>query len=59
MAENSTIEYENELYEVLDDKGAQHFEQVYVVYGNENGEHSDIDDSDEQFEEEGNLSMKI
>lgn len=51
MAEDSTVEYKYEMYESLDDNEVPNIEQVYVVSTN------DDDDSDEQFDEDGNFSF--
>lgn len=52
MADDSTVEYINELYEVLDENDAPAIEQVYVVSNNDND-----DNSDEQFEGDGNFPI--
>lgn len=53
MAESSSNEYVNEMYEILDDKESTHIEQVYVLCC----EDSDVDtnENDELFDKEGNF----
>lgn len=53
MAENSTLEYMNELHEYSEENE----EVSVVVFSNENGEYSDVNDSDDQLDLEGILSI--
>lgn len=54
MAEDSTVEYINDLYEILDENETPNIEQVYMVSHND-----DDDDSDEQFDDDGNFFNNI
>lgn len=50
MAESSSNEYANELYEIFDEKEVADFGEVYVIAG---------DDSDKPSDEEGKICSRF
>lgn len=64
MAENPSIELEDGVYEIVDDKEIPNLEQIFMQYAEDeddegddesNDDYVDINDSDDRFDEEGNL----